>query len=400
MATTKTAAAPCAIPLCVPELAGNEWKYVKECLDTGWVSSVGSFVPRFEALLAARTGRRFAVATTSGTAALHVALLVAGVRPDDEVLVSSLTFIAPANAIRYVGAWPVFVDADPVYWQMDPDLVRNFLRNDCRSKAGVLFNRTTGRRVSCIIPVHILGHPVDMRPLQELACEFNLRIVEDATESLGAQYRGKAVGNLGESACFSFNGNKLITTGGGGMLVTDNPGWAETARMLTTQHKDDPIEYVHQRIGYNYRMTNVQAALGVAQIERMDDLLAAKRRIATAYRAALESLPGVGVMREAPWARSAFWMYTAMFDEHRFGMSARALLRELESRGIQTRPLWQPIHCSPAHAGSLSLGGRVAEECYASALNLPCSAGLSVEQQVGVIRAIREIQQPASRRVV
>lgn len=386
------AAAPVAapfIPLCVPQVDGNEWAYVKECLDTGWVSSVGAFVDRFESGLAQAVGGGSAVATASGTAALHVALLVAGVERDDEVLVSTLTFIAPANAVRYAGAWPVFVDAEPEYWQMCPTRLAEFLERGCVVRDGVLRNRTSGRRVRAIVPVHILGHPADLEPIMALARRFGLVVVEDATESLGATYRGQPVGTFGEAGCFSFNGNKLLTTGGGGMLVSRDPRFAARARYLTTQAKDDPLEYVHGAVGFNYRLTNVQAAIGVAQLERLDKYLAAKRRIADRYHAGLSGIPGLALMREAAWARSAWWLYTVLVDKARFGMDSRALLRALESRGIQTRPLWQPIHQSPAHAGAQSTGCPVAELLHRDALSLPCSVGLAEADQARVIEAIR-----------
>ena len=379
------------IPLCVPQVDGNEWRYVKDCLDTGWVSSVGSYVEHFETGLAEALGGGSAVATTSGTAALHVALLVAGVEPEDEVLVSSLTFIAPANAIRYVGAWPVFVDAEPMHWQMCPDALRRFVEHECVVRDGALRNRATGRRVRAILPVHILGHPVDLEPILELARRFGLSVIEDATESLGATYRGRAVGTIGVAACFSFNGNKLLTTGGGGMIVSKDAGFTARARYLTTQAKDDPIEYVHGAIGFNYRLTNVQAAMGVAQLERLGEFLAAKRRIAERYSTALADVPGCTPMREAPWARSAHWLTTVLIDEHQFGMSARGLLAALADRGIQTRPLWQPLHRSPAHAGAQSTGCPVADALHRDALSLPCSVGLDPDGQDRVIREIRRL---------
>src|SRR5271156_466978 len=204
---------PDLIPLAVPALQGNEWRYIKECLDTNWVSSVGPFVNRFESEIAARTGTRFAVATVNGTAALHIALLLAGVQAEDEVLVSSLTFIAPANAIRYVGAWPVFIDAEPGYWQINPDVVIEFLEEACLWDGSVVRNRRTGRRVKAILPVHILGHPADLDPILAVAAKYSLPVIEDATEGLGARYRGKSLGSFGHAGCFSFNGNKIITTG-------------------------------------------------------------------------------------------------------------------------------------------------------------------------------------------
>ena len=377
------------VPLSVPEIRGNEWAYVKECLDTGWVSSAGAFVERFEREMARVSGADHAVATASGTAALHVALAVAGVRPDDEVLVSALTFIAPANAIRYLGAWPVFIDAEPAHWQMDGRRVRDFLADGCVLRDGALRNRETGRRIAAILPVHILGHPVDLDPILDLAREHGLPVVEDATESLGATCRGRPVGQLGDVACYSFNGNKLITTGGGGMLVTRHEAWARRARYLTTQAKDDAIEYVHHEVGYNYRLTNLQAAMGVAQLEGLADFLAAKRRIAERYTAALRDVPGLAPMREAEWARSAWWMYTVGVDEAVFGRDSRALMRALDARGIQTRPLWQPLHRSPAHAGSPVASCPVADELNRVALSLPCSVGLPAADQERVIEALR-----------
>lgn len=377
------------VPLSVPEIRGNEWAYVKECLDTGWVSSAGAFVERFEREMARVSGADHAVATASGTAALHVALAVAGVRPDDEVLVSALTFIAPANAIRYLGAWPVFIDAEPAHWQMDGRRVRDFLADGCVRRDGALRNRETGRRIAAILPVHILGHPVDLDPILDLAREHGLPVVEDATESLGATCRGRPVGQLGDVACYSFNGNKLITTGGGGMLVTRHEAWARRARYLTTQAKDDAIEYVHHEVGYNYRLTNLQAAMGVAQLEGLADFLAAKRRIAERYTAALRDVPGLAPMREAEWARSAWWMYTIGVDEAVFGRDSRALMRALDARGIQTRPLWQPLHRSPAHAGSPVASCPVADELNRVALSLPCSVGLPAADQERVIEALR-----------
>lgn len=382
------------IPLCIPHMAGNEWAYLKECLDTNFVSSVGPFVTRFERMVAEAAGARHAVATVNGTAALHVALLVAGVRPDDEVLVSTLTFIAPANAIRYAGAWPVPVDAEPRHWQMDPERLREFVERRCRVENGELRNRETGRRVSAVVPVHVLGHPVDVDPVLEVAREHGLVVVEDATESLGAAYRGRRVGSLGHLACFSFNGNKLVTTGGGGMLVTDDAELAARAKYLTTQAKDDPVEYVHGEVGYNYRLTNVQAALGCAQMERLEEHVAAKRRIAGRYTEALREVPGITPMEEAPWASSVFWMYTVLVDEEEYGIDSRALLRRLEERGVQTRPLWQPVHLSPAHRGSPRVECPVAERINRMALSLPCSVGLSPEAQDAVIAAVRAESAP------
>jgi perosamine synthetase len=371
------------IPLCVPYLGGKEWDYVRDCLDSNWVSSVGPYVSRFEKVLAERVGLPHAVAVVNGTAALHVALIACGVAPGDEVVMPTLTFIAPANAARYCGAFPVFVDVEPTTWEMDVELVERFLRDDCTARDGTLYNRRSGRRVSAIVPVHILGHPCDIEPLVALARRYGLRVVEDATESLGAFYKGKPVGTHGDAACFSFNGNKLLTTGGGGMIVSADPAVAKRAWHLSTQAKQDPLEYVHDEVGFNFRLTNIQAALGCAQLERLDAHIAKKHAIAARYRAAL---PGLRPQQEASWARSCWWLYTV-----ETGGDRRAILKQLADRGIQTRPLWQPLHQSPAHPGAQSVLSGVTERIHATALSLPSSVGLSEEQQERVIAGIAAI---------
>jgi perosamine synthetase len=244
--------------------------------------------------------------------------------------------------------------------------------------------------------VHILGHPVDLTPLLEAARKYGLAVVEDATESLGAKHGDTSVGHLGDVACFSFNGNKLLTTGGGGMLVTDNEAWARRARYLTTQAKDDPIEYVHQEIGFNYRLTNVQAAMGVAQVERLAEFVERKRLIAARYGEALAGIDGVSPMAEAPWATSAWWMYTVLIDEARFGRDSRSLLKALEGSSIQTRPLWQPLHCSRAHLGAYHEACPVAERLNREALSLPCSVGLTEDDQRRVTNTIAALEGAAA----
>src|SRR6202041_569464 len=380
------------IPLVVPEIRGNEWRYVKECLDTNWVSSAGSYVDRFEQMLAEQAGTKHAVATVNGTSALHVALLVAGGRPGDEGLVSTLTFIAPRNAIRYVGGRPVVIDAEPPPWQMDPPRVVEFLERDCRWNEGALYNRATGRRVTAVIPVHILGHPADLDPILAVAKKFGLKVIEDATEGLGATYKGLGLGSLGDIACFSFNGNKIITTGGGGMLVTNNEEWAQKAKYLTTQAKDDPVEYVHGEVGYNYRLTNLLAAIGCAQMEQLTAYVAAKRKIAARYTEKLKNVPGIVPMRNASWAGSTFWMYTILVEEDKFCMDSRQLMHIFDSQRIQCRPLWQPIHQSPAHATKNSGAMPVAEQLARQALSLPCSVGLTESEQDRVIATLLEAE--------
>ena len=377
------------IPLSVPEIRGNEWVYVKKCLDTSWVSSAGQYVTRFEDMIAKCLGVAHAVACVNGTAALHLALLVVGVKPDDEVLVPALTFVAPANTVRYVGAWPVFVDVDPVHWQMDPEKVQRFLREECIRRNGGLYNRISGRKVVALLPVDILGHPVDMDPLRALARDYGLTIIEDATESLGARYKDHPVGSGVPIACLSFNGNKIITTGGGGMIVTDNEQLASRARYLSTQAKDDPVEYVHESIGFNYRLTNIQAALGVAQMEQLDMFIQKKHAIAQRYRGAFSVLPGIVLQPQASWAQSTFWLSTVRVDPEGFGMDSRALMKHLAGQGIEARPLWHPLHTLAPFRQCQAYEVALAQQLYKECLCLPSSVGLTDEDQTRVIGAIR-----------
>jgi perosamine synthetase len=380
-----------SIPLCVPHISGNEWQYVKECLDTNWVSSVGSFVDRFEGELAAYVNSKFGVAVNSGTAALHIALMVAGAEADDEVLVSTLSFVAPANAIRYIGAWPVFMDADPRYWQMDAEKTQLFLENECIWRNGQLENKSTGRRVKAILPVHILGHPCDMEPIVKIAHDFNLTVIEDATESLGAGYKGNMVGHLGDIACFSFNGNKIITTGGGGMIVTDNQEWSDRARYLTTQAKDDPIEYVHNEIGYNYRLTNIQAAMGVAQLERLDEFVEKKRTIAAQYQEGLGDLDGIGLMAAQPDTNPVYWLYTALLGPSTSLEDRKLFVKELNEAGFGARPLWRPLHLLPPYEDCQSFMIDQAVSLYNRAVSLPSSVGLESDDQQRCISTFRAL---------
>jgi dTDP-4-amino-4,6-dideoxygalactose transaminase len=265
------------IPLSAPSLKGNEWKYVKKCLETEWVSSVGKYVETFEKNVADYLGARYAVACMNGTAALHISLLLAEVKPNDEVIVPTVTFIAPVNAVKYIGAEPLFMDCDD-YCTLDIDKTKEFLATHCELKQGITINKKTNRRIAAVLPVHVFGIPVNMDPLLELADRYNIKIIEDATESLGSLYKGKKTGTFGLLGCLSFNGNKIITTGGGGMIITDHEALAKRARYLTTQAKEDGMEYIHNEIGLNYRMVNVLAAIGVAQLEEIDNYVALKRK--------------------------------------------------------------------------------------------------------------------------
>ena len=379
------------IPLSVPEIRGREWRYMKECLDTGWVSSVGEYVDRFEQMVADYLGCRYAVACVNGTAALHTALLIAGIKPREEVIVPALTFVAPANAVRYLGGYPIFVDVDPDFWQIDPQKISDFIRKECEEKNGILVNRNTKRVVRAIIPVHILGHPVNMEPLLEIARRYNLIVIEDAAESLGACYKKRKTGSLADIGCLSFNGNKIITTGGGGMIVTNNPAWAKKARYLTTQAKDDSVEYIHKDIGFNYRLTNIQAAMGVAQMETLDQFIVKKRDLASRYDRGLKGIDGLTLPKQAGWAKPNFWLYTILIDEDRYGKDSRSLMQLLGKEGIQTRPLWCPLTNLTPFSDCYAYKVEIAQKLYKTALSLPSSVGLKARQQNKVIQMIKKL---------
>src|SRR3989338_3125602 len=375
------------IPLSVPVLGGREWEYLKECLDTGWVSSAGPFVERFEREIARYVGVTQAVATVSGTAALHIALRVAGVEEGDEVLVPALTFIAPVNAIRYCGAHPVFIDADPATWQMDVKhlervLERCEIRPDAPDPSTVstktCWNTRTGRRVRAILPVHLLCLACDMEAIRALARRHHLRVVEDAAEGMGVRYRGRHVGCWGDVGCLSFNGNKIMTSGGGGMVVANNnPAMAEQARYLTTQAKDDELEYIHRAIGYNYRLTSLQAAVGLAQLEQLDGFIERKRRIAQAYEAGLRGLDGITLMPKPDGIEPTYWLYTILLREGTKVPQRQAFIAWLRDAGIEARPLWHPIHRLPPYEGCQAEDIACADDLYALGVSLPSGAGLS-----------------------
>ena len=377
---------PGRIPLSEPHLVGNVRKYVDECLDTNFVSSVGPFVPRFEEAFAAYVGARHAVACASGTAAIHVALRLLGAVDGEEVLVSTLTFIASANPILYERGRPILVDSEAETWNMDVGLVVEEL--DRRARQGE-------RQPRAVEVVHIYGHP--SRPLDALAeaCErHGVALLEDASEALGARYTGgrfagRHVGTIGRLGCFSFNGNKIITTGGGGMITTDDPELARRARHLTTQARIPGIEYRHDEVGYNYRLTNVAAALGLAQLESLPGFLERKKEIAARYDAAWASRPGITPPPRAAWAMPSFWLYSIAVDEAEAGCDRTRLLELLREAGIESRPLWSPLHGMAMYREAPRIGsGRVAETLFARGLSLPSSVGLTPDAQDRVIAAV------------
>ena len=380
------------IPLCAPKIGGNAWEYVKECLDTEWVSSAGTYVTRFEKGIADFVGAKHAVACVNGTAALHIALLLVGVEPDDEVLVPTLTFIAPVNAIRYVQANPVFMDCDS-YFCIDSEKVCRFIKEETVFKNGFCYNKKSGRRISAIVPVHIFGNAVNMEEWVSLCKENNIAIVEDSTESLGTRYvsgtwKGKHTGTVGDIGCFSFNGNKLITTGGGGMLVTDNPAIAERAQYLTTQAKDDEIRYIHNEVGYNFRLTNIQAALGVAQVELLPEFISFKKSHFSFYTEHLLPQSGYSICPQPEYADNNSWMIALQIDLSVALKDREALMADLASRRIQTRPLWYLNHLQKPFVGFQAYDISLSPNLLETTLNIPCSVGLTPEDRVRVIEAL------------
>lgn len=358
-----------AVQLHEPQFAGNEWAYVKECIDTGWVSSVGSFVTRFEKDIAAACGTQYGVATANGTAALHIALLVAGVKPGDEVIVPALTFIATANAVSYCGAVPHFVDSEMRTLGLDPVALATHLGRIV-GPGGV--NKETGRRIAAIVPVHIFGHPVDMDALLPVAEKYGIPVVEDAAESLGSLYKGRKAGSMGVISAVSFNGNKIVTTGGGGAVVTNDKAMAERAKHLsTTARVPHQWSFVHDEVGYNYRMPNINAALGCAQLERLDIFVKAKRVLAEAYREALRPVNSVTFVGEPEDARSNYWLNAVMLAD----AGARdATLTAMHAAGFMCRPVWTLMHRMPMYAQAPRAALPVAEDIEARLINLPSSA--------------------------
>jgi perosamine synthetase len=365
------------IPVFTPWLPESARRYVLDCVDTGWISSLGEYVPRFEAELARFCEARHAVATANGTVALHLALVVLGIGPGDEVLVPDLTFVATANAVRYTGATPVLVDVDPRTWGMDPEAA----------------GRLVTPRTRAILPVHLYGRPVDLDPLFALAGNHGLDVVEDAAEAHGARYKGRRVGALGRLGAFSFYGNKIFTTGEGGAIVTNDARLAERAAFLRDHAMDPRRRYYHPEIGFNYRMTNIQAALGCSQLEHAEQILQRRQALAHAYDAGLAGIPGLSWPVPMPWEQSVCWMYSVVI-EPAFGLDRDAVAAGLRERGIDSRPFFVPLHEQPPY---LAEGGfPVAAALSRQGINLPSGTALEPDEIATVCAALRELANAAA----
>jgi len=361
-----------------PCFSGNEWVYVKECIDTGWVSSAGKFVDRFEQQLADYTGVKRAVAVVNGTAALHVCLGLVGVEQGDEVIMPTLTFIATANAVSYCGAIPHFVDSEETTLGLDPRKLGQYLQEIAEIRPEGTFNKTTGHRIKAVVPMHTFGHPVDLDPLLEVCCRYRLELVEDAAESLGSYYKGRHTGNWGKVSALSFNGNKIVTTGGGGAILTNDEELGKLAKHLTTTARVPHCwSFIHDRVGYNYRLPNINAALGCAQLEKLPDFINNKRELAAKYREAFAGIDGIRFFSEPGFARSNYWLNALLLDQ---GLADQrdALLDMTNSEGIMTRPVWTLMHQLDIYRGCPRMESlAAAENLERRLINIPSSANLA-----------------------
>ena len=363
------------IPVCEPTLTGNEMKYVQQAVETNWISSAGSFIREFEANFAEVCETKYGIACANGTVAMHLAMATLGLEPDDEVIIPTFTMIATANAVTYCGAKPVLVDQEPTYWQMDIDQIAEKITP----------------RTKAIVPVHIYGHPVDMDPLMQLADKHGIMVIEDAAEAHGAEYKGRRSGGLGHAAGFSFYGNKIITTGEGGMVTTNDRELAQLAWNLRDHAFSNERHFWHKFVGFNYRMTNLQAAVGLAQVEQLDRFTDARRSNAASYTERLSSVPGITTPPEAPWAKNVFWMYGVLVNAEEYGMNRDELRVVLANNGIETRTFFIPMHCQPIYWEQFK-GERypVAEQFCRDGFYLPSASSLTLGEIEYVAEVIRE----------
>ncbi len=380
------------IPLSVPVIAGNEWAYTKECLDGGWVSA-GPMLERFEAAVADLAGSTHAIACVNGTAGLHIALLLAGVKPGDAVIVPTLTFAATVNAVRYCGAGPVFLGCDE-WMNLDPDALASFLAEECVAGADGCVVRATGARVGAILPVHVFGNPCRLDAILATSEAHGVPVIEDAAESVGSRWTagplaGRHTGSGGLLGVFSFNGNKIVTCGGGGAIVTDDDALAARARYLINQAKDDHVRYVHSEVGYNYRQTALGAAVGLAQLEELSRFIAAKRANHARYAEQLVDIPGLTLLGVPDGVEANHWFYSLLVEPTEAGADREAIMAALATEGIQSRPLWYPNHLQAAYAGSVAYRTERAMWFWERVLNLPCSSNLTAEQVDRVCAVIR-----------
>jgi len=368
------------IPICSPTLQDNEWRYLKECVDTNWISSRGKFIEEFENKFAAYIGMKYGVATTSGTTAIHLALASLGIKKGDEIIIPAFTMIGSVYPIIYCGATPVLVDSELETWNIDVSKIEEKITKNTKA----------------IMVVHIYGHPCDMDPVMKIAKKYNLYIIEDAAEAHGAEYKNKKVGSFGDISCFSFYANKIITTGEGGMLLTNDEKIYERAKILKDMAFIKERRFLHYEVGYNYRMTNMQAAIGLAQLERIDEYVEARRRNAKLYNNLLKDIEGITLPPEKEWAKNVYWMYSILVDKEKFGISRDELMKKLEEKGIETRPFFIPMHQQPIFNKMELFRGEkyhIAKKLSQEGINLPSSSSLTRKEIEDIVQIIKTLKQ-------
>lgn len=384
------------INLSVPNLSMDILDNLKECLESGWVSTGGRFIPEFETKVKNYMKTKFAAGVQSGTAGLHMSLQVLGVQRDEEVFVPTLTFIAAVNPTTYLGASPIFIDCDDSLC-MDPLKLEKFCSEECDFREGVLVNKKTNKKIKALVVVHVFGNMADMEKIMDIAKKYNLKVLEDATEALGTyytegRYKGKYAGTIGDIGVLSFNANKIITTGGGGMVVGDNEELVEKVRFLSSQAKKDTLYFIHDEIGYNYRMLNLQAALGTSQIDQLESFIETKIKNYNIYKEELEKIEGLEILPFEEGIRANHWFYSLKIDKEKYGIGRDELLQKLVDAGIQTRPIWGLIHQQKPYSTCQSYEIEKALYYYDRILNLPCSSNLTEKEVYQVIEKIREFR--------
>lgn len=384
------------INLSVPNLSMDILDNLKECLESGWVSTGGRFIPEFETKVKNFMKTKCATGVQSGTAGLHMSLQVLGVQRDEEVFVPTLTFIAAVNPTTYLGASPIFIDCDDSLC-MDPIKLEKFCSEECDFREGILVNKKTNKKIRALVVVHIFGNMADMEKIIDIAKKYNLKVLEDATEALGTyytegRYKGKYAGTIGDLGVLSFNANKIITTGGGGMVVGDNEELVEKVRFLSSQAKKDTLYFIHDEIGYNYRMLNLQAALGTSQIDQLENFIETKIKNYKIYKEELEKIEGLEILPFVEGIRANHWFYSLKIDKEKYGIGRDELLQKLVDAGIQTRPIWGLIHQQKPYSTCQNYEIEKALYYYDRILNLPCSSNLTEEEVYQVIEKIKEFK--------
>ena len=384
------------INLSVPNLSMDILDNLKECLESGWVSTGGRFIPEFETKVKNYMKTKCAAGVQSGTAGLHMSLQVLGVQRDEEVFVPTLTFIAAVNPTTYLGASPIFIDCDDSLC-MDPLKLEKFCSEECEFKEGILVNKKTNKKIRALVIVHVFGNMADMEKIMDIAKKYNLKVLEDATEALGTyytegRYKGKYAGTIGDIGVLSFNANKIITTGGGGMVVGDNEELVEKVRFLSSQAKKDTLYFIHDEIGYNYRMLNLQAALGTSQIDQLESFIETKIKNYKIYKEELEKIEGLEILPFVEGIRANHWFYSLKIDKEKYGIGRDELLQKLVDAGIQTRPIWGLIHQQKPYSACQNYKIEKALYYYDRILNLPCSSNLTEKEVYQVIEKIKEFK--------